>query len=1000
MLEFYDPDRLRKPLIARGPEMKAGSKFDEATWESLVDACKFPSSLAGVAILAEPTSSPSLMRLQSEFTNKGGSWFTFTSISDDNTRAGAKMAFGAAHRPHFKFDEAKVIVTLDADPLLIQTGGIANSIAFAKGRDADNKKMSRMYSVESQYTTTGAAADHRISVPSSKIAGFAAALAAEVSTRLGLSPAEAEKVEASLPYRQKALAAMAADLVKYQGLGVILAGERQSPEVHALVHELNEQLGNHGKTITFTKLPDPEQPSSLESIEDFAQQLSSGSITSVVILGGNPVFDAPRSLNLGELIGKAASSVHVSYYKNETSMFCNWVSAVAHPLESWKDGFSHNGSVLVGQPLINPLFGGKSVLETLSAFMGNANVSGQAIVRETLGLSETDWKKAVHDGFVAGSVGESVEATAKKAPAIPADDSWSKPWDESSVEFVFAPSLSLYDGRFANNAWLQELPDFFTKIAWDNVASVSPRTAKSLGLKQGTKMTIKLGGEEQNIPVNIQPGQADGSIGVEIGYGRTMAGRVGGDVDGKIDPVGHDVGSIRSIENWLVATAGTEAVIKTRTNYKLAVVQEPWTIDETGRNEIQARMFRNYNKTESDRSSLIREGTFDSYKEFLGHHPIESHDTASTKPKMPTHHNAMAKSGSLPIMNQVSFVKEEEKHDEEHDDHDHGHKAQWPEAFHMHHDLFDITPGVRELYKNEDPTLTNVWGKSIDLNKCIGCNSCVVACQSENNVPVVGKADVWRGREMHWIRIDRYYGDNLYNAEAKEDDKLIIQQPVACHHCENAPCETVCPVAATVHSSEGLNDMVYNRCIGTRYCGNNCPYKVRRFNFFNYSDAVTFLKYPGADKLPAGDRNLQNLMMNPEVTVRSRGVMEKCSYCVQRIQNTKIKAKNEHRAIGPNEITTACQDACPTNAIEFGDLHNAESRVAKAQANPRAYSMLEDLNNRPRTMYLARVRNPHLALVDWDDRNPGGRPIGEGAHGLAADEKHDDHADEKKAADH
>ncbi|MFK7769698.1 MAG: Fe-S-cluster-containing hydrogenase [Mariniblastus sp.] len=1016
ILEFYDPDRLRVSLASKGPETDAAAKFEETTWDIIVRECKFPTNLKGVAILAEPSASPSLMRLQGEFTEKGGSWFTYASINDDNTRAGIKQAFGAPHRPHYKFDEANIIVTLDADPLLQQTGSIANSIAFAKGRDADNKKMSRLYSVESQFTTTGAAADHRISVPSSKIAGFAATLAAEVERRMGLSGDAKTEVDASLPYRKKVLAAMAADLVneENQGKSVIVAGERQPPEVHALVHSLNEKLKNHGKTITFTKLPDPNRPPALESIKSFAQQLSDGTIKSVVILGGNPVFDAPRSLKLDELIAKAPNSVHVSYYKNETSLACKWVSAVAHPLESWKDGFSNNGSVLIGQPLINPLFGGKSVLETLATFMGNEVVSGQAIVRETLGLSEADWKKAVHDGFVSGSVGEAVEATAKAAPAIPADDSWATPWDESSLEFVFAPSLSLYDGRFANSAWLQELPDFFTKIAWDNVASISPRTAEALNLKQNTLMTIKLNGEEQNIPVNIQPGQADGSIGVEIGYGRTMAGRVGGDVSSNVDPVGHDVGAIRSLDHWLVATAGTDAAIKTRTNYRLAVVQEPWTIDETGRDEIQARMFRNYNKTESDRSSLIREGSFESYGKFLEKHPIESHEAAETKPAA-SRTNAMLKSGSLPVMNQVSYVPEEKdvEHgdDHGHDDHAHGHKAQWPEAFHMHHDLFDITPGVRELYKNEDPTLTNVWGKSIDLNKCIGCNSCVIACQSENNVPVVGKADVWRGREMHWIRIDRYYGDNLYNAEAKEDDKQIVHQPVACHHCENAPCETVCPVAATVHSSEGLNDMVYNRCIGTRYCGNNCPYKVRRFNYFNYSDAVTFLKYPGADKLPAGDRNLQNLMMNPEVTIRSRGVMEKCSYCVQRIQNTKIQAKNEHREIGPNEITTACQDACPTQAIEFGDLHNAESRVAKAHANPRAYSMLEELNNRPRTMYLARVRNPHIALVDWDDRNPGGRPVEAGGHDGDHDEhkgddhKGDDHkgdgdADKKKAADH
>lgn len=1001
MLEFYDPDRLRAPL--------GGTDLQETTWEKLSNACQFPSDLNGVAILAEPSSSPSLMRLQAEFTSQGGSWFSFAAISDDNTRAGSKQAFGTAHRAHYKFDEANVIVTLDADPLKFDTGSIANSISFAKGRDADSQKMSRLYSVESQFTTTGSAADHRISVPSSKIAGFAAALAVAIDEG-------AETVDETLPYREKVLAAMAADLVTNRGSGIIVAGERQPAEVHALVHSLNEKLDNHGNTITFTKLPDPDRGATIDAIQDFASQLSGGQIKSVVILGGNPVFDAPRSLKLAELIGKADNSLHVSYYKNETSQVCKWVSAAAHPLESWKDGFSNNGSVLIGQPLINPLFGGKSVLETLATLMGSKQTSGQAIVQETLGLGAADWKKAVHDGFDSNTSGESASPSAGKAPAIAADESWSKPWNESDIEFVFKPSLSVYDGRFANNAWLQELPDFFTKVTWDNVASVSPKTAQALGLIQrgmsgksaANLITINLNGESQKIPVVIQPGQADGSIGVEIGYGRTMAGRVAGDSGKNIDSVGHDVVQLRSTENWQVSTGGKEAVTPTGTRYQLAVVQEPWAIDETGREEIQARMFRDYDKQESDRSGLIREGSFESYKIFLSHHPIE-HKTADT-----TLRPAGAEiNGALPIvtqpdLNQIKLVKYEdqktaEKHPEGEDansDEHATHKARWPEAFHMHHELFDLTPGAREDYKNlnQDGTptsYTNVWGMSIDLNKCIGCNSCVVACQSENNVPIVGKAEVWRGREMHWIRIDRYYGDNLYNAEAKDDDKQVIHQPVACHHCENAPCETVCPVAATVHSSEGLNDMVYNRCIGTRYCGNNCPYKVRRFNYFNYSDAVTLLKYPGADKVPEGDRKLQNLMMNPEVTVRSRGVMEKCSYCVQRIQNTKILAKNEHRAIGPNEITSACQDACPTQAIKFGDLHNTESDVAKAHANPRAYSMLEDLNNRPRTQYLARVRNPHPALIDFDDRNSIGG-TGHDDHDAPPHNEHDDPVENKE----
>ena len=994
ILEFYDPDRLRMPMVANSLGMKARPKFMETTWEKLIANCKLPSDLSKVAVLSEPTSSPSLLRMQQEFTGKGGKWFSFATISDDNTRAGSKQAFGTPVRAHYKFDDAAIIVTLDADPLLMDQGSIANSISFAKSRDAESGKMSRMYSVESQYTTTGAAADHRISVPSSKIAGFAAALAAAIDG--------AGEVDKSLPYRERVLAAMASDLAANKGKSIIIAGEKQPAQVHALVHALNEKLGNHGSTITFTKLHDVERTSTLDSIKELAAALSGGSIEKLIILGGNPVQDAPRGLKLRELIAKT-DALHVTPFKNETSNVCAYVSNAAHPLESWKDGFSYDGSVLVGQPLINPLFDGKSEIETLATLLGMEVTEGQAIVQETLKLQGAAWQQAVHDGFVEGTLGgEAATVSAGTAPTIPADDSWAKPWDGESFEVVFAPSNSVYDGRFANNAWLQELPDLFTKIAWDNVASVSPKTAKALGVTQlgmsgksrTTMMTLALNGETIKIPIAIQPGQANGTIALEIGYGRKSAGRVGGEEVLGVDAVGFDVNPIRSADNWLVSPIEKADVNGSSTLYKLALVQEPWTIDKTGREEIQARMFRDASKTESDRSSLIREGSFKSYKEFMSHHPVShgdshgSHGThGSVKPaNLPGQKRSYAagKNGELPIITQVSYLQDTHDHPSEdghgdhgHDDHGHGHgdhKPQWPEAFHSHHALFDLTRGSREDYKNVEndgqPTsYVNTWGMSIDLNKCIGCNSCVVSCQAENNVPVVGKDEVWRGREMHWIRIDRYYGDNLYNDDASDDDEIIIQQPVACHHCENAPCETVCPVAATVHSHEGLNDMVYNRCIGTRYCGNNCPYKVRRFNYLNYSDAVTLLKYPGADKLPAGDRQLQNLMMNPEVTIRSRGVMEKCTYCTQRISNKKILAKVEDREIGANEITTACQDACPTQAIKFGDLHNPESDVAKAHASPRAYSMLKDLNNRPRTKYLARVRNPHESLIDRDDSN-------------------------------
>ncbi len=986
ILEFYDPDRLRTPLKVDPEEKLAARAFAETTTDEIMKALVAASKdLGSLAVLAEPSGSPSVIRMKKELETKGAKWYTFTSVSDDNTRAGAKAAFGKVVRTEYKLENAKVIITLDADIIGgVEANGIANAVSFARSRNADDGAMSRLYSIESQFTQTGASADHRLSVRSCDIAGFLGSLVNAID-----GASAGAEVDATLVYRDRLLAAMAQDYIDSPGAGVIVVGENQPAEVHAMAHYLNEKYGNADKTVVYSDATDADRDGCLDSLQKFVAD--AGSIKTLIVLGGNPAFAAAGVTGVEQAIASVPNSVHVSFYRNETSKLCKWVSNVCHPLESWSDGTAADGSVCVGQPLINPLFGGLSLLETLSVIATGAMSKGIDIVKETSGLSSSDWISAVHDGFVTGSAAKPADVKAKEA-SLEATDAWKSEWD-GNLEIVFHPSRSVYDGRYANNGWLQELPDFISKHTWDGIISVSPKTAEALDLKQNTKATVTLpGGEEVRLPVNVQPGQANGSIGLPLGYGRTMAGRVGGDLANRVKPVGQSSDRLRTAEAWnFVSGLDASVITGSGTKYKLALIQEPWTIDEMGRGEIQKRMFRNNEKSESDRSSLIREGTLDSYTEFLKAHPIGEHDDHShdgEEGHEKEHSSSLPKSTALPIVTNVSFNPREglpveskdgaaeESSEESHDDHHHK-KPHWPEAFHMHHELFDLTPGSREEYTAQNPAHENVWGMSIDLNKCIGCNSCVTACQAENNVPVVGRSEVWRGREMHWIRIDRYYGNNLYNKEAAEsDDKVIVHQPVACHHCENAPCETVCPVAATVHSSEGLNDMVYNRCIGTRYCGNNCPYKVRRFNFFNYSDAKTFLKYPGADKLPSGDRNLQNLMMNPEVTIRSRGVMEKCTYCVQRIQNTKIQAKAEKdpktglpRKIGPNEITTACQDACPTQAIEFGDLNNKESKVAKAHANPRAYTMLEELNNRPRTMYLARVCNPHPAMVDFDDRN-------------------------------
>ncbi len=974
VLQLYDPDRLRNPVSIKD------ETITEKSWESFSEAARellSGSDLSKVAILSEPNSSPTMAGLRKQFEDKQGKWFEFASVSDDNTRAGTALAFGSVHRAQYDFTKAQVIVSLDSDFLGLHPCGIKNSRQFADGRDADHGKMNRMYCVETQYTTTGASADHRMSLPSGKIASFAAAL----STAIKSASADGH-IDKELRYRERLLAAMAQDLKKNKGKGIILAGDSQPPEVHALVHQMNQELGNNGKTVKFTQ--HGSVSNSLESLKAVCDGISDSSIETLIIVGGNPVYSAPADYDFADKLGSVKNSIHLSLYRNETSLKCGWVCDVAHPLEAWGDGISYDGTWCLSQPLIRPLHGSKSEIEILASLMSDSDVEGLELVSASAkgGLSgdfEDSFARAVELGFVKDSAPKPTAVSVSGSFEAPADDGdWLEALSGEKLEMSFVPSRAVYDGRFANLAWLQELPDFITKVTWDNVAQVSPKTARSFSppLKQDQLCVLKIDGKSVEMPVNVTPGTAEGCVVVQLGYGRTAAGRVGGDELRGIDTVGHDISSLRSASGWHFAP-DAEA-LASKTTYKLANTQEPWDIDTTGRDEIQARMFVD---KKGNRSTLLREGTWASYQEFMKKHPHGDGHHAKAEP-------VKRNPASLPVINNVSLETGPKESDDGHDDGSHGTHS-WPEVFHLHHQNKDLTPGVRRMYTQQDPSITNVWGMGIDLNKCNGCNACVIACQAENNIPVVGKWQVWRGREMHWMRIDRYFGNNLYNKDAAEDDdKQVIHQPVTCHHCENAPCETVCPVAATVHSHEGLNDMVYNRCIGTRYCGNNCPYKVRRFNFLNYSDAQTFLGYPGdmgrSDLAPSvmmsqEDKQMQNLMMNPEVTVRSRGVMEKCTYCTQRISKHKIKAKVEHRDLGPNEIRTACQDACPANAITFGDLHNSASDVAHAHGSSRAYVMLEELNNWPRTRYLSRVRNPHPDMVDFDYQLKSGH--GEKGHG-------------------
>jgi molybdopterin-containing oxidoreductase family iron-sulfur binding subunit len=590
------------------------------------------------------------------------------------------------------------------------------------------------------------------------------------------------------------------------------------------------------------------------------------------------VYTASGDVDFAKLVKGVGTSIHLSLYRDETSRCCSWHLPLAHYLESWGDARSNNGSVLVSQPLMAPLFEGLSAIELLALLRRDEVRDGQGLVRRALGERVADdnaWKRVVHDGVLPATDAPSTAPAlgSLAAVALPPAALSELNASNGALEVTFCPDPKVYDGRFANNGWLQELPEPAMKLTWDNAAFISPKTAAQLGVEDCTLITLNVEGRSITLPALMSPGQAPGSLRLVLGYGRTDAGVVAGARAPlgaePVDSVGVSVYPLRTVATWDVAQG--VKVTPTGKKVKLATTQDKHPMDDLGREGTQERL-----------PMLVRQDTFEHFKK----HP------------------------------------------------DHVQHA-------VHH------PPLLSLWKDPITYDGYKWGMTIDLNRCSGCSACVVACNAENNVPVVGKAEVLRGREMHWMRIDRYFqGDN-----ADEPDQ-VHNQPVLCQHCEHAPCEQVCPVGATMHTHEGLNDMVYNRCIGTRYCSNNCPYKVRRFNYFNYS-------------LPLEEpRNeVQRMAQNPEVTVRFRGVMEKCSFCVQRIQAAKIVAKNAGRTIKDGEVRVACQDACPTEAIQFGDLNDKTSKVAALAHSPRGYALLEELNVRPRITYLARITNPHPDLA-------------------------------------
>jgi molybdopterin-containing oxidoreductase family iron-sulfur binding subunit len=598
------------------------------------------------------------------------------------------------------------------------------------------------------------------------------------------------------------------------------------------------------------------------------------------VLGENPVYTAPADIAFGDALGKVKNSIHAGLYVDETAKKCAWHVPLAHYLEAWGDGTGHDGTISIQQPLIAPLWGGRSELEILALFAGDEKKTGLEIVQRTHADALGDvrkWKKAVHDGVVAGPgpVKEAPKLVPLNKIALSERDLGGKVGN-GQYEIVFLPDPKVYDGRFSNNGWLQELPDSITKQAWGNAVKLSPGTATELGVHDGTLVRVSLGGRSIEIPVVIVPGMADGSLHLTLGYGREVAGRIGGESEAKIEIVGSNAYALRSSEAFHVSGGGR--VDRAGRDVRLATTNDTHSIDDLAKQGAEQRL-----------PQIVREGTLEKYA------------------------------------NEPDFAKHA-----------------------VHH------PPLLNLWQPPVSYEGHKWGMSIDMNRCIGCNACVTACQAENNIPVVGAEQLAKGREMLWLRVDRYFKGT---PEAPE----LRFQPMPCQQCENAPCEQVCPVGATMHSSEGLNDMSYNRCIGTRYCSNNCPYKVRRFNFLNFQlDVQGVTPFHG---MKQDKSRVRTMVYNPDVSVRARGVMEKCTFCVQRIQRVKIQAKNAKRPIKDGEIKTACQDTCPTDAIVFGDLNDGSARVTKLQNTPRSYGVLEELNNRPRVKYLARIKNPHPELV-------------------------------------
>jgi molybdopterin-containing oxidoreductase family iron-sulfur binding subunit len=1036
VLDLYDPDR--DPAVYAALAAERGQTLAATPWADFVAFSQkhfggFDATQGeGLAFLVEKATSPSRDAIRDRMLKKWpkAKWHAYEAIDNENAMEGLRSAFGSPMRETIELADAKVIVSFDRDFLggegctLGESRGYAAgrySGGTAPGRVAADSAMSRLYVVEPMMTLTGGQADHRWAVKPSRVGAAAAAVAQAVLSRVGgaapaaLASAIGSVVSATggsdLP-NQASIDAMADDLVAHRGACAVVTGPTQPAAVHALVAALNSVLGNIGKTVRYSAMSGDAAQLSAASIKSLVADIDGGRVGTLVVIGCNPVYDAPADLGFAEMYAKVAHRIHLGA-GDETAMASTMHLTRSHYLETWSDVTAWDGTLSVVQPMIQPLFASKGELEFLATIAGENDTDPYTIVRDTLrakvGLVgfESKWRRILHDGLspAAGSTATVsvnmqgvVGALASLAASAKAND---------GVELVFLTSPHVHDGRAANNGWMQELPHAVTKVSWDNPALASPATMKKLGFSTGRHpktpeynhaaiASITAGGKSVDMPLWPQPGMAEGTVAVHLGYGRRVCGRIGAGT-------GFDAYPIRSSAAMRIASGVTVVPASDKEPCLIATTQDHWTME--GRDilrEIDLPAWQKFGDEDIMGKDEIQKDPYDRTRKlnFAGRLGMESHAPAN-----------------------VDIYKRKQKQAQ---------SLRFTEEDENGQPLVDAKGNIVPI-SNKYGKRIQQWGMSIDLTTCSGCGACTVACQAENNIPIVGKKELAKGRELHWMRVDRYYGTaatgdaekNTLGIGGDKDitsDPDMVVMPVTCVHCENAPCEVVCPVNATVHDEQGMNDMAYNRCIGTRYCSNNCPYKVRRFNFFDYGTKQFRGNFAGKETIEELPKIMQppseyfvpprlrqkklevaTMQNNPHVTVRSRGMMEKCTYCIQRVNMARVETKVADLSHIPDGfMQTACEQACPTNSIVFGDIYDHDandgkgSRVKQKRNDGRSYQLLSFLNTRPRTTHMVRLRNPNPALADAARKARWDHPFHHGAHGGGhAEPGHDSHTDNK-----